>query len=129
MNKKFILWEGRHEIRANCREYINELPTDVTWDVTIAKHVNSKSKEQRGWFHKLCAILREEIGIQEGDVKEIAKAKLFGWKQVEYGGVTLTLSDGHSETLNADKYGELIETVYMLAGESGIVLPEADKWR
>ena len=129
MHKKFILWTERREIRANCLDYINCLPFDITWDISIAKHVNNKTASQRGWFHKLCALFGDEIGMQAGDVKEIAKAKLFGWQQINYGGITLTLAAGHSETLNADKYGELIETVYMLAGESGIVLPEADKWR
>ena len=129
MNKKFILWPDKPEIRGNCLRHISELWVDVPYDVTITKHVNRKTAQQRNWFHALCDMLGEQLGMQGGEIQEIAKAKLFGWKQVQLGGVTLTIADGHSEDCNAIKYGELIETVYMLAGESGTSLPEANKWR
>ena len=129
MNQRFILWPDKPLIRENAIRAVQALPDDVTWDVSINKHVNSLTAHQRGWFHKLCALLGDEIGMHPGDLKEIAKGKLFGFKQVEYGGVTLTLADGHSESLNAKRYGQLIEVVYMLAGDAGIVLPEADKYR
>lgn len=118
-------------IKDNCVQNIRdiEIVEGRYKRVTIADHVNSKTAQQRGWFHKLCAILGDEIGMQAGDIKEIAKAKLFGWRQVEYGGVTLTMADGHSERLSAKRYGELIDTVYLLAGESGIQLPPPDKYR
>ena len=97
--------------------------------VTIADHVNSKSAQQRGFFHKLCALFGDEVGMQPGEVKEIAKAKLFGWNHIEYGGVTLTLAAGHSEELNSIEYGELIDIVYQLAGDAGIQLPPPDRYR
>jgi len=124
---KFITWNT--DIRANAVKAIEALDPDLVFDITITKHVTSKTAEQRGWFHKLCALLGDELGMHSGDIKEIAKARLFGWRQVEYGGVTLTLADGSSERLNAKRYGQLIEVIYMLAGDSGIVLPEADKYR
>ena len=84
MNKKFILWEGRHEIRANCREYINELPTDVTWDVTIAKHVNSKSKEQLGY---LWGVVLKTIAdhIEDTTGKHYTTDDIYSWMIDEYG--------------------------------------------
>ena len=117
-------------IRDNCIQAIRDIEiTDRPMRVTINNHINSKTVQQRGWFHKLCALWGDEIGMQAGDVKEIAKAKLFGWKQISYGGITLTLADGHSENLNSMRYGELIDTVYLLAGESGIQLPEPEPFR
>ena len=124
---KFITWTP--DIRANAVKAIEALDPAVIWDITITNHVNSKTAHQRAWFHKLCALLGDELGMQPGELKEIAKAKLFGWKHIEYGGVTLTLADGHSESLSAKKYGQLIEVLYQLAGDAGIVLPEADKYR
>jgi len=64
-----------------------------------------------------------------GDVKEIAKAKVFGWRRVEFGGVTLTVADGHSERLNLVAYGQLIDIVYQIASEAGIILPPPNKYR
>ena len=112
------------QVRDNAIQAISDLPAGI-WAVTIEKHVVSKSREQRGWFHLLCQILGDQIGMHPGDIKEIAKAKLMGWKQVSFGGVTLTMADGHSEKLKMDQYSRLIEIVYELAGEAGMALPEA----
>jgi hypothetical protein len=116
-------------IRDSLLEAIKDMPLEPLQRVVISKHINNKTANQRGWFHALCAIWGDELGMQAGDMKEIAKAKLFGWKQINYGGIMLTLADGRSEKLNAKEYGELIDTVYLLAGESGIELPPPDRFR
>ena len=129
MNKKFILWAHTPKIKEHAIQCINELDRTEDWDVTIKKHVNSKTAEQRGFFHFLCTEFAHQAGMQAGEIKEIAKAKIFGWRKIEYGGVTLVVADGHSESLGAKKYGELIDTLYMLAGEAGITLPGPDRYR
>jgi len=128
MSKKFILWAGRPMILDNCIDALRDLDQGKDWDVTIKRHANNKTIEQRGFFHLLCAEFAQQTGMQPGEIKEIAKAKIFGWRKIEYGGITLVVADGHSEQLNATRYGELIDSVYMLAGEAGINLPEPDKY-
>ena len=66
------------QVRSNLLEYIRNLPLEPVMRISIKRHVNSKTEHQRGWFHKLCAMWGEELGMQAGDMKEIAKAKLFG---------------------------------------------------
>ncbi len=125
----FTLWPDQDLIRQNAIKAIETLSPEVVWEVVIKRHTKSKTTDQRSWFHALCSIFAEQLDMQAGDMKEIAKSKLFGWKQISYGGITLTLADGHSEELNAKQYSELIETLYVLAGETGIVLPEPDRFR
>jgi len=127
--QKFILWPERPQIKDNALHALEALDPDKTWDVVISRHVKSKTAEQRSWFHVLCGLFGDEVGMRLGDIKEIAKAKLFGWKRITYGGVTLTLADGHSENLTLDQYSQLIEVVYQLAAESGIALPPPDPYR
>ncbi len=126
---KFILWPEKPDIKVNCLDAVNGLDPEKTWDVVIKRHVNSKTKKQRGWFHVLCQILGDEIGMHEGQIKEIAKAQLFGWKKFTYGGVELVMADGHSETLNGIRYGQLTDIVYQMGSDAGIQLPPPDPYR
>ena len=93
--------------------------------VTIKDWHIDKTSEQRKFFHMLCAIFADEIGMHSGEIKEIAKAKLAGWKTIQYGGINLVVADLSSEKLSMAKYSELIEVLYELAAESGVTLPAA----
>lgn len=95
-------------------------------DVTVKQHVRAKTASQRGWFHYLCRLFGEEIGLTEGQVKDIAKAQIVGWRHVMVGGVDVVVPDGSSEDLGRLQYSELIEVLYRLAAESGVVLPDPD---
>ncbi len=126
---RFILHPEHKAIRGNCIVAIQELDESVTWDVSIKRHVNSKTAEQRSWFHVLLGLFAEQVGMAPGDLKEVIKAKVSGWKTVSYGGVELVMAAESSEKLNRDRYSGLIEQTYILAGEAGIVLPPADRFR
>jgi hypothetical protein len=120
---KYILWPARPEIRTRLIKSLEDLPLDKTWEVTVKPYVSKKTAEQRSWFHVLCKLFGDEIGMPQGNVKEIAKAQLCGWKEIEYGGIKLVIADGHSEKLSLNEYSNLIEVLYQMAGEAGIVLP------
>ena len=120
---KYILWPARPDVRQRLLTTIATLPDDKTWEVVIKPYVSKKTAEQRSWFHVLCRLLGEEVGMHEGHMKEIAKAHLFGWQKINYSGIELVIADGHSEDLNFKEYSQLIEAVYIMAGEAGIVLP------
>lgn len=126
---KFILRTDRPDIRETAIEAIQELDSALEWDLDISKHSANKTAEQRGWFHALIGIFSREVGVPAGDLKEICKAKVMGWKTVRYGGLELRVADGHSEALTLQQYSDLIEQVYILAGDAGISLPPADRGR
>jgi len=120
---KYILWPARPDVRQRLLTTIATLPDDKTWEVVIKPYVSKKTAEQRGWFHALCGIFGDEVGLTKGQVKEIAKAQLFGWEKISYGGIELVIAEGHSEDLNLKEYSQLIEAIYIMAGDAGIVLP------
>ncbi len=66
--------------------------------------------------------------MTEGDVKDMTKAKLFGTKTVQKWGMTIVVPDApSSEKLSKKIYSELIEVLYRLASEAGVVLPDPEK--
>lgn len=129
MTENFVLWPSRPEIKHNLIRQINALDPGKVWDVEIKEYKKPKSVRQRGWFHSLCSMLGNELGIPAGQVKELAKAQVLGWRVVTLGGITFPVADGSSEKLNRMEYADLIDVLYRLAAEAGVVLPEADRWR
>lgn len=125
----YVLWPDRPEIKHNLIREINSLDTGKIWDIEIKEYRKPKSVSQRGWFHSLCHMLGNELGIPEGQVKELAKAQILGWRVVTLGGITFPVADGSSEKLDRMEYSDLIEVVYRLGAEAGVVLPEANRFR
>lgn len=125
----YTLWPDRPEIKHNLIRHINTLDTSRVWDIEIKEHRKPKSVSQRGWFHALCKMLGDEMGIPEGQVKEIAKAQILGWRTVTLGGITFPVADGSSEKLSRMEYSDLIDALYRLAAEAGVILPDADRFR
>jgi len=115
---RYTLCALPHQSRQNCIQAVRDAPDGYTVQIEPP----DKTSEQRKLFHALCARLGEEIGMHAGDVKEIAKAKLMGWRTVKFGGMNLVVADGHSEKLSRKKYSELIEVVYELAAEAGVAI-------
>ena len=120
---RFII--RNRDIRKRCMEAVSVITSDVIQEVTIKPHVDSKTIEQRNFWHMLLGNMSDEVGMAPGDLKEIVKAKVMGWRTVSYGGVDLVIADGSSEQLNIKDYSMLIEQTYILAGEAGIKLPPA----
>lgn len=125
----YTIWPNMPTVRVNAIEHIRNLDPSKAWDIEIKEHRKPKSVSQRGWFHALCKMLGDEMGIPEGQVKEIAKAQILGWRTVTLGGITFPVADGSSEKLNRMEYSDLIEQVLMLAAEAGVILPDADRFR
>lgn len=125
----WVLWPDKPNIRENLITHIRELDTDHTWRVEIDEYKKPKIGTQRNWFHRLCEIYGQAVGLDKGQVKEIIKAQIFGWRWVDIAGIRFPVADGHSEDLQKMEYSELIEALYRLAAESGVYLPEADPMR
>ena len=84
---KYILWPTRPDVRGRLIQTIEQLPVDKTWEVVIKPYVSQKTAEQRGWFHALCGIFGDEVGLTKGNIKEIVKSQIFGWEKINYGGI------------------------------------------
>ena len=127
MKRQFVF--RTENIKKFALSHISEIVPDLEKPVlvTVGRYVNSKSEQQRNGFHYLCKELGEAIGMQAGEVKEIAKSLLYGWKTVEYAGIKLVMADVSSEKLNMKEYAELIDTVYRMGAEAGVILPELNR--
>ena len=125
----YTIWPNMPTVRVNAIEHIRNLDPSKAWDLEIKEHRKPKSVSQRGWFHALCKMFGDEMGIPEGQIKELAKAQILGWRTVTLGGITFPVADGSSEKLNRMEYSDLIEVVYRLAAEAGVYLPEANRVR
>ena len=110
-------------IRANAVMLAGAIPLEPLHECIIRPYEEDKTAEQRGWYHVLCGLFGDEVGLTLGEIKEITKAKLAGWKTISYGGIDLVVADMRSEKLSKKKYSQLIEVVYMLAADAGITLP------
>ena len=132
MNKDtlhFTLWNdaSRTTVISNISTVLfNIFSGDKEFDVTISPHKRAKTSSQRNWFHKLCSIFGDEMGLTQGQVKDIAKAQILGWKHVVIRGVDIVVPDGSSEELSRLEYSELIESLYRVAAESGVALPSPE---
>ena len=132
VKQSYVLWpdpEERRRVWDNLRAYLRTLPTDKAIRITIEDYRKPKTLEQRGWFHRLCELWGDEIGLTKGQCKEIVKGHHFGWRMVRVAGIDFPVADGSSEDEDRLGYSTLIESTYRLAAEGGVMLPEADRWR
>ncbi len=122
---KFVLWPNKTRLEAFSRmeQLINLELKDKAVDVLISLHKEPKTPAQQGWFHYLCRYFGDEVGLNEGQVKEVVKAQKFGWKYISIGGIDMPIAGGSSEDLDKVEYSELIEILNRLAAESEVILP------
>ena len=116
------------QIKINAINAVKEIMGDDDMDVIIQKHKHDKTAEQRGWFHSLCKMLGDECGYTLEEVKELVKKDIIGTKLVTIGSKTKEVTES-SEGLDKMGYSELIEGIYRLGAEAGVVLPNPDRWR
>jgi hypothetical protein len=132
-DRKFIIRKddrNRDRIKANCLRAVSEveavIPGDV--EVVIKKHVRNKTGEQRGWFHKLCQMLGDELGYTMGEIKELVKKDILGTREIRIGDRCTEVTESSEQQLR-DRYSDLIEGVYRIGAEAGVVLPNPDRFR
>ena len=108
-------------IRKNAAQAVMDIRGDDKLQVVIEPINNSKSNEQRGMFHALCKVFADETGYTPAQIKRIVKMELYGVEEVEVMGRRFEVLRS-SEDLDRRGYSALIEQLYILAGEAGIVL-------
>ena len=111
-------------VKGNCLLKISSLSEDGTWQVQIKKLEHSKTIEQRNFFHMLCKLMGDELGYTWGEIKELCKQECLGVRGVKVGTVYREVTKS-SETATREEYSQLIETIYRLAAQAGVYLPNA----
>lgn len=95
---------------------------DRPMEVVVRRFKLDKTAEQRGWFHKLCEIAAEHYHVPAWKIKQAVKMELFGYEVVEFGGKKIPVTRS-SEDLDRKEYSQLIDKLYRMAADDGIVLP------
>ena len=115
------------EIRKRAAQAVMAIRGDDNMEVLIQPHKDDKTAEQRGFLHLLCKALADETGYSMIDIKELVKMEVLGSHEVTVGGVTKIVTES-SEKQNRENYSALIEGVYRIAANAGVILPTA-QWR
>lgn len=97
------------------------------WEVTIRKHVKSKTSQQRKYFHKILSLVCEYTGEDIETLKMQIKYRVLPLVQVTVEG-EIYLHPISSEKATVKQYGELIEASLMYADAAGVSVPAADFW-
>ncbi len=118
--KRFVLHKADDITKVG--SYLRSIDYKRPMVVEIKLFVKSKTSEQRAWFHTLCTMLGNELGYTMGEIKEIVKKHTLGSKEVLVGDLSFEVT-ASSESLKREGYSQLIESVYQLAAQAGIVLP------
>ena len=132
--KRFIIDpenKRAEEVRANGIRYLQTLEITKPVEVIIRRYRRSLTDEQRGWFHKLCTMLGDEVGEQMGDIKQMVKQRVYGTEEHYVGGKAYTITpssetDDEGEKRSVFDYAKLTDEVYRMGGEAGVSLPEPD---
>lgn len=95
-----------------------ERPWEVTWRV----YKESKSDQQRAYFHLLLTMCESYYGVRMGKIKEAVKQECFGTDEVIIGGKKKVVTRS-SEDANKDEYSDLIECLIEMAAGDGLSLP------
>tara|TARA_R110000850_G_C9996087_1_gene467955 strand:+ start:9132 stop:9509 length:378 start_codon:yes stop_codon:yes gene_type:complete len=118
--KVFILTDNDNlaRVKGGLYETIKSLDLAKPKRITIEDDKESKTGEQRSWFHILCGMFGAEIGYTKLQMKRLMLAEVYGTEIVL--GKEISKS---SESLSRKSYSQLIEQTYIKAGEMGVQLP------
>lgn len=92
-------------------------------EVVIRKRVESGSKKQKAWFNMLAKMIADDTGNNQEAVKAHVKEREWGKHEAEVGGVKIVFIP-RSDYYGMKGYSQLIEGIYLLGAELGIVLPD-----
>jgi len=120
--KKWVINDP--QIRSNAANAVMAIRGEDNLEVIIQEHKESKSGEQRGFWHVLIKIISDDTGYRPDEVKEMLKKRILGTREIKIGGFQTEVTVS-SESRDKVGYSELIEHTYQLAAEAGIVLPSS----
>ena len=101
---------------------LKELDLTKPKQIAITDYKEKRTNEQRGGFHLLCKLLGDALGYSQDDIKQYAKEEALGVHTVVIAGVSKEVVKP-SEEAKRDEYSALIDCVYRLASQAGVILP------
>lgn len=131
---------NRANVKANAHAFIDRLPDDKSWELTIEQFKRERSDSQnRGLFGVGYPPLMEFCGYQgDADKRELHRefcGAFFGWVDTPTGGsrparTTTTNERGQRDVVPWDVFCEFYAFVQRKGAELGVFIPDPDPlWR
>jgi len=111
--------------------FIKNIGIPSNFEVVIQKARKSQTDDQREGFHVLLKILAEGLGYSQSQkelegLKQALKEEALGFETVTVFGKQYKILKSTTK-YNRDDYSRLIETIYRIGSEMGVVLPNLEK--
>ena len=118
--RRFII--NSEQIRSNAAQAVLAIRGEDNLEVVIQEHNDDQTDEQRGFYHVLNGILAKELGASPNAMKMDIKRECWGSEMVTVRGHEFEVIMSTTKA-KKDQYSELIECIYRVAADLGVVLP------
>jgi hypothetical protein len=126
----------REGVKQRAHDFIDRLPLDKSWVVTVAPYVKKRSLDQNAaTFGLAYKVIMEATGLEgEEDRKQLHRdfcGDWFGWVDGPLGQqrprrTTTTNEHGERDVINAHEMAEFFEFIQRKAASFGIDIPNPD---
>lgn len=142
MSQDFVLHKDdqfRACVLRNLIDFINRLPANKSWRISVAKYRKTRSTEQNAALWAVAyPALEEATGQPANDWHEYMLGEYFGWVEYSLFGkrklrparTTTTGFNGEESKLSTVEFAEFYDFIQRRAAENGIFVPDPDPfWR
>jgi hypothetical protein len=121
MNKRVFHLNSK-QVKINAIQAVKEIMGVDDMDVTIEKHQDNQTDDQRAFFHVLVDMLAKSEGVSPEAMKMDIKRECWGSEIVTVRGHEFEVIKSSAKA-KKDEYSELIECAYRIGAWLGHVLP------
>lgn len=114
--------------KANLLAFIERLPTQVKWRVTIKRYAKPRSNEQNRYLWGVpYKILADATGQPAEDWHEYMLGECFGWEEAEMFGRKKLRPMRRSSKLTTTEFSEFVAFIQQRAAEHGLYIPDPNE--
>lgn len=128
----------RVNVLANCKRFLDLLPTDKSWQVDIKPFAKSRSNDQCRYLNGVVyATIGDALGFDRDDISEYLCGSYFGWHDKPLPGgrsvqvpnrTTTTDENGKRAVLSVKEFADYVEFCQRFAAEHGIYVPSPNEY-
>jgi len=114
--------------KAGLLAFLDRLPGNVKWKVTIAKYAKRRSDQQNRYLWGVAyKILQDRTGQPASDWHDYFLGEHFGWEETELFGKKKLRPRGRSSKLSTGEFMDFVDFIQMRAAEYGIDIPNPNE--
>jgi len=138
--QSFVLWalgDARAQVLRNACKFIESLPLDKTWRITIEPQTKDRTSRQNRYLNGVVyKTVGDALGYERDDISEWFCGEIFGWRERSKPGgrvervpvrTTTTDEDGRRRVQSREEFANYTERCIRLAIQHGIYVPEPNE--